>query len=64
MVIVAMPFGRRSIVALAPPCPDFAGEEIDENEIKPGRILMLQMLLEVLSGNDGPLRRDRAQSAR
>ncbi|WP_246792996.1 hypothetical protein [Burkholderia perseverans] len=35
-----------------PANPDFDGREIDETEIVPGPVLMLQMMLEVLSGNE------------
>lgn len=36
--------------------PDFDGKEIDEEGIVPGPVLMIQMMLEVLSGNDELLR--------
>jgi len=32
--------------------PDFDGKEIDEDSIVPGPLLMIQMMLEVLSGNE------------
>jgi len=32
--------------------PDFDGQEIDEEGIVPGPVLMLQMMLEVVSGNE------------
>lgn len=32
--------------------PDFDGQEIDESGIVPGPVLMIQMMLEVLSGNE------------
>lgn len=35
-----------------PANPDFDGQEIDEEGIVPGPVLMLQMMLEVVSGND------------
>lgn len=36
--------------------PDFDGKEIDEEGIVPGPVLMLQMMLEVLSGNEDLLK--------
>ena len=35
-----------------PANPDFDDQEINEEEIVPGPVLMLQMMLEVVSGND------------
>jgi len=35
-----------------PTNPDYGGEEIDEKGIVPGPVLMIQMMLEVLSGNE------------
>ncbi|NMM07720.1 hypothetical protein [Polaromonas sp.] len=35
-----------------PTNPDFDGQEIDESGIVPGPVLMLQMMLEVVSGNE------------
>jgi hypothetical protein len=35
-----------------PTNPDFDGKEIDEEGIVPGPVLMLQMMMEVLSGNE------------
>ncbi|MEQ1588987.1 MAG: hypothetical protein ABL902_01370, partial [Gallionella sp.] len=32
--------------------PDFSGKEIDEDGIVPGPVLMIQIMLEVLSGNE------------
>lgn len=32
--------------------PDYAGEEIDENEIKTGTVLMVQMLMDIAFGNE------------
>jgi len=40
--------------------PDFDGKEIDEDGIVPGPILMLQMMLEVVSGNEELLKHYRA----
>lgn len=42
--------------------PDFDGKEIDEEGIVPGPVLMLQMMLEVLSGNEELLKHYRANS--
>ncbi len=42
--------------------PDFDGKEIDEECIVPGPVLMLQMMLEVLSGNEELLKSYRANS--
>ncbi len=42
--------------------PDFDGKEIDEEGIVPGPVLMLQMMLEVLSGNEELLKQYRANS--
>lgn len=42
--------------------PDFDGKEIDEEGIVPGPVLMLQMMLEVLSGNEELLKHYRASS--
>ena len=36
--------------------PDFDGQEIDENGIVPGSILMIKMMLEVISGNEDLLK--------
>ena len=45
------------------PCnPDFAKEEIDAEGIVPGPVLMLQMMLEVASGNEELLKRYKANS--
>lgn len=41
---------------------DFDGKEIDEEGIVPGPVLMLQMMLEVLSGNEELLKHYRANS--
>lgn len=35
-----------------PANPDYDGQEIDESGIVPGAVLMLQMMLEVVSGNE------------
>jgi hypothetical protein len=40
--------------------PDFDGKEIDEDGIVPGPVLMLQMMLEVVSGNEELLKHYRA----
>lgn len=45
-----------------PVSPDFDGKEIDEEGIVPGPVLMLQMMLEVLSGNEELLKHYRANS--
>ncbi|MHB1281752.1 MAG: hypothetical protein ACYCYL_11050 [Acidithiobacillus sp.] len=42
--------------------PDFDGKEIDEEGIVPGPVLMLQMMLEVVSGNEELLKHYRANS--
>ncbi|WP_238455870.1 hypothetical protein [Azohydromonas lata] len=42
--------------------PDFDGKKIDEEGIIPGPILMLQMMLEVASGNEELLKQYRAKS--
>ena len=42
--------------------PDFDGKEIDEEGIIPGSVLMLQMMLEVASGNEELLRQYQAKS--
>lgn len=42
--------------------PDFDGNEIDEEGIVPSPVLMLQMMLEVLSGNEELLKHYRANS--
>lgn len=42
--------------------PDFDGKEIDEEGIVPGPVLMLQMMLEILSGNEELLKHYRANS--
>lgn len=42
--------------------PDFDGKEIDEEGIVPGPVIMLQMMLEVLSGNEELLKHYRANS--
>lgn len=39
-----------------PTNPDFDGQEIDEAGIVPGPVLMLQMMVEVLSGNEDLLK--------
>jgi len=36
--------------------PDFDAQEIDENGIVPGSILMIKMMLEVISGNEDLLK--------
>jgi hypothetical protein len=45
-----------------PISPDFDGKEIDEEGIVPGPVLMLQMMLEVLAGNEDLLNCYRANS--
>lgn len=45
-----------------PANPDFDGKEIDEEGIVPGPVLMIQMMLEVLSGNEELLKHYRANS--
>lgn len=42
--------------------PDFDGKEIDEEGIVPGPVLMLQMIFEVLSGNEELLKRYQANA--
>ena len=42
--------------------PDFDGKEIDEKGIVPGPVLMLQMMLEVASGNEDIPKQYRAKS--
>lgn len=42
--------------------PDFDGKEIDEEGIVPGPVLMLQMMLEVASGNEELLKQYQAKS--
>jgi len=42
--------------------PDFDGKEIDEEGIVPGPVLMLQMMLQVVSGNEELLKHYRANS--
>lgn len=42
--------------------PNFDGQEIDETEIFPGPVLTLQMMLEVLSGNEDLLKKYRKSS--
>lgn len=42
--------------------PDFDGKEIDEQGIVPGPVLMLQMMLEVASGNEELLKHYQAKS--
>jgi hypothetical protein len=42
--------------------PDFDGEEIDEGGIVPGPVLMLQMMLEVASGNEELLKQYQAKT--
>lgn len=44
-----------------PVTPDFDGKEIDEEGIVPGPVLMLQMMLEVASGNEELLNQYRAK---
>ena len=46
-----------------PANPDFDGQEIDEEGIVPGPVLMLQMMLEVVSGNEQLLNHYRKGSA-
>ena len=43
--------------------PDYAAKEIDEEDIVPGAILSLQMLLEVVGGNTELLEVWRSQRA-
>ncbi|MGX8884023.1 hypothetical protein ACWWD9_12515 [Methylovorus sp. SPW-M1] len=45
-----------------PTNPDFDGQEIDEEGIVPGPVLMIQMMLEVLSGNEELLKHYKANS--
>ena len=45
-----------------PTNPDFDGKEIDEEGIVPGPIMMLQLMLEVLSGNEKLLQQYRGKS--
>ncbi|KVQ01070.1 hypothetical protein WJ95_27370 [Burkholderia ubonensis] len=50
-----------------PTNPDFDGQEVDQAEITPGPVLMLQMMLEVLSGNEELLKhyqKERPESER
>lgn len=46
-----------------PANPDFDEQEIDENGIVPGPVLMIQMMLEVVSGNEELLRHYREAKA-
>lgn len=45
-----------------PANPDFDDQEIDEEGIVPGPVLMIQMMLEVLSGNEELLKHYKAKS--
>lgn len=45
-----------------PANPDFDEKKIDEEGIVPGSVLMLQMMLEVASGNEELLKQYRAKS--
>lgn len=46
-----------------PANPDFDGQEIDQESIVPGPVLILQMMLEVVSGNEDLLNHYRKGSA-